>query len=186
MVSLAHLWLPILLSAVFVFIASSLIHMALKWHNSDYHGFSNEDEVRAAITKGSPTPGQYTLPYCADHKDFGTEAMKTKLKEGPVGFMILRAPGPMTMGPMLFQWFLYILLVSVFAALVLVHVFAPGADYKHIFHVTALVCFMTYAFGLIPMGIWWGQPWRSVMKGMVDGLIYACVTAGTFGWLWPR
>ena len=101
MVLLAHLWLPILLSAVFVFIASSLIHMALKWHNSDYHGFSNEDEVRAAITKGSPAPGQYTLPYCADHKDFGTEAMKTKLKDGPVGFMILRAPGPMSMGPML-------------------------------------------------------------------------------------
>jgi hypothetical protein len=186
MVSLAHLWLPILLSAVFVFVASSLVHMAFKWHNSDYHGFSNEDEVRAAITKGSPVPGQYTLPYCKDHKDMGGEAMQAKLKDGPVGFMILRPSGPVSMGPMLFQWFLFCVLVSVFAALILMHALAPGAGYKHVFHIAALASFMANAFGSIPMGIWWGQPWGSVMKNLLDGLIYACVTAGTFGWLWPR
>ena len=186
MVSLAHLWLPILLSAVFVFVASSLIHMAFKWHNSDYHGLSNEDEVRAAITKGSPAPGQYVIPYCADHKDMGSEAMKAKLTEGPVGFMILRPAGCMNMGPMLFQWFLFCALVGLFTALVLMHAAAPGADYKVVFHTAALCSFMAYAFGQIPMGIWWGQPWRSVMKGILDGLIYAGLTAGTFGWLWPR
>ena len=184
MVSLAHLWLPILLSAVFVFIASSLVHMVLKWHNSDYHGFSNEDEVRAAITKGTPAPGQYILPYCADHKDMGSEAMQAKMKEGPVGFMILRAPCPMNMGPMLFQWFLFCVLVSLFTALLLVHAVPAVATYKHVFHIAALAAFMAYAFAIIPMGIWWGQPWRSVAKGMLDGLIYAGVTAGTFGWLW--
>ncbi|HTL98079.1 MAG TPA: hypothetical protein VL181_04675 [Holophagaceae bacterium] len=186
MVSLAHLWLPILLSGVFVFVASSLVHMVFKWHNSDYNGLSNEDEVRAAITKGSPAPGQYVLPYCKDHKDMGGEAMQTKLKEGPVGFMILRAPGPMSMGPMLFQWFLFCVLTGLFTALVLMHAVAPGADYKMVFHVAALSSFMAYAFGQIPMGIWWGQPWRSVAKGILDGLIYAGLTAGTFGWLWPR
>ena len=186
MVSLAHLWLPILLSAVFVFVASSLIHMAFKWHNSDYHGFSNEDEVRAAITKGSPAPGQYILPYCTDHKDMGSEAMKTKMKDGPVGFVILRAPCPMNMGPMLFQWFLFCALTGLFTALILMHAVAPGANYKMVFHTAALASFMGYAFGTIPMGIWWGQPWRSVAKGLLDGLIYAGLTAGTFGWLWPR
>ena len=188
MVSLAHLWLPILLSAVFVFVASSLIHMAFKWHNSDYHGLPNEDEVRAAILKGSPAPGQYVLPYCADQKEMGGEAMKAKLKEGPVGFMILRAPCPegMRMGPMLLQWFLFCALVSLFTALVLIHAAAPGADYKAVFHTAALCAFMAYAFGSIPMGIWWGQPWGSVLKNLLDGLIYAGLTAGTFGWLWPR
>ena len=186
MVSLAHLWLPILLSAVFVFVASSLIHMAFKWHNSDYHGFSNEDEVRAAITKGSPPPGQYVLPYCADHKDMGGEAMQTKMKEGPVGFVILRAPCPkgMNMAPMLIQWFLFCVLVSLFTALILAHSGLQG--YKPVFHTAAIAAFMGYAFGTIPMGIWWGQPWRSVAKGMLDGLIYACLTAGTFGWLLSR
>ncbi|MBS1766499.1 MAG: hypothetical protein JST05_03725 [Acidobacteria bacterium] len=189
MATLAHLWLPILLSAVFVFIASSLVHMVFKWHNSDYHGFPNEDEVRAAITKGSPSPGQYVLPYCADHKDMASEAMKAKLEEGPVGFVILRAPCPggMRMGPMLLQWFLYCVLVSFATALLLSHCgLHADAGYKAVFHVAALASFMAYAFGSIPMGIWWGQPWRSVMKNLLDGLIYACLTAGTFGWLWAR
>ncbi|HET6329680.1 MAG TPA: hypothetical protein VFF76_02740 [Holophagaceae bacterium] len=188
MVSLAHLWLPILLSAVFVFVASSLVHMVFKWHNSDYHGFSNEDEVRAAIAKGSPAPGQYTLPYCKDQKDMGSEATLAKLKEGPVGFIILRGPCAkgMNMGPMLFQWFLFCALVGLFTALILAHALAPGAGYKPVFHIAAIAAFMAYAFGSIPMGIWWGQPWRSVAKNLLDGLIYACLTAGTFGWLWPR
>jgi len=34
MVSLAALWLPILLAAVFVFIASSIIHMVLPYHKT--------------------------------------------------------------------------------------------------------------------------------------------------------
>ena len=38
MVGLAALWLPILLSAVIVFVASSLIHMVSGWHKSDYPG----------------------------------------------------------------------------------------------------------------------------------------------------
>ncbi|MGH8398737.1 MAG: hypothetical protein ACRETA_10910, partial [Gammaproteobacteria bacterium] len=64
MISLAHLWLPILLSAVGVFIASSIVHIALKfWHMPDYHGFTNEDEVGTAIRKGNPVPGMYMMPY---------------------------------------------------------------------------------------------------------------------------
>ena len=187
MVSLAHLWLPILLSAVFVFIASSLVHMVFKWHNSDYHGFSNEDEVRAAINKGAAAPGQYIVPYCKDMKEMGSEDMQRKQKEGPLGFVILRQPGATNMGPMLLQWFLYCVLVSLATALVLAHCgLHPGAAYKAVFHVAALAAFMAYAFGSIPMGIWWGQPWGSVMKNLLDGLIYACLTAGTFGWLWPH
>ena len=42
MVSLADLWLPILLSAVLVFVASSLIHMVLGWHRHDFKGSSRE------------------------------------------------------------------------------------------------------------------------------------------------
>lgn len=187
MVSLAHLWLPIVLSAAFVFIASSLVHMVFKWHNPDYHGFSNEDEVRAAINKGAAAPGQYTIPYCADMKEMGSEDMQRKQKEGPLGFVILRQPGKVNMGPMLGQWFLYCALVSFATALVLSHCgLHAGAGYKAVFHVAALVSFMAYAFGSIPMGIWWGQPWGSVLKNLLDGLIYACLTAGTFGWLWPH
>jgi len=36
MVPIAALWIPILLSAVIVFVASSIIHMLLPYHRSDY------------------------------------------------------------------------------------------------------------------------------------------------------
>ena len=52
MVTLQQLLFPILLSAVLVFVMSSLIHMVLKWHNTDYRKISNGDAVRAAISAG--------------------------------------------------------------------------------------------------------------------------------------
>ena len=186
MVSLAHLWLPILLSAVFVFIASSIIHMALKWHNSDYHGLPNEDEARAAIRKDNPAPGMYVIPYCADMKEMGSEAMKAKYKEGPMGFLLLRPAGPMNMGKSLGMWFVYLLLVSLFAGYLGAHTLPMGDPYLHVFRVIGTAAVMAYAFSSIPMGIWWGQPKGAVIKDMLDGIIYALVTAGTFGWLWPR
>jgi hypothetical protein len=30
------------------------------------------------------------------------------------------------------------------------------------------------------------MPWSIVLKESFDGLIYSLLTAGTFGWLWPR
>ena len=78
MVSLAQLWLPIVLAAVAVFVASAVIHMVLKYHNSDYRPFPNEDEVAAAIRKGSPAPGQYAIPYCTDMKEMEKPEMKAK------------------------------------------------------------------------------------------------------------
>ena len=103
MVSLMHLWLPIVLSAVLVFVMSTLIHMVFKWHNAEYHGLSNEAEVAAAIRKGNAAPGQYMIPYCADMKEMGSEAMQQKFKEGPIALLTLRAPGPPAMGASLAQ-----------------------------------------------------------------------------------
>ena len=94
MVSLGALWLPILLSAVFVFIVSSVIHMVLKYHASDYGRLPNEDAVRTAIRSGSPPPGQYVTPHVADFKLMDTSEVKQKFTEGPVAVMYLRKPGP--------------------------------------------------------------------------------------------
>ena len=186
MVTLAQLWLPILLSAVFVFVASSLIHMVLKWHNPDYKGLPNEEEVRAGIRKGSPAPGMYVIPRCENMKDLGKPEMVEKFQEGPVGFLILRANGAPNLGKSLVQWFLYCAVISLFAAYLAAHTLEPGSNYIRVFRIVGTVSFMAHAGGSIPMGIWWGQPWRSVSKGILDGLIYSLVMAGTFGWLWPH
>ena len=186
MVSLALLWLPILLAAVLVFAASSLIHMVLKWHNSDYRALPNEEEVRAAIRKGSPAPGQYVIPHCADMKEMGKPEVQQKYKDGPVGFLMLSPNGAPAMGKALVLWFLYSVAVSFMAAYIAAHTLASGTHYLQVFRVVGAVCFLTYAGGSVQMGIWMGKPWRSVVKDLADGLIYGLLSAGAFGWLWPR
>lgn len=186
MVSLAQLWIPILLSAVAVFAASSLIHMVVKWHASDYRSLSNEDEVRAAIRKGSPTPGQYVMPHCSDMKDMGKPEVQEKYKEGPVGFLVLIPNGAPAMGSALGKWFVYTALVAFMAAYLASRTLAPGTHYLQVFRVVGAVSFLAYGFGSIQMGIWMGKPWSSVIKDLADALIYGLVSAGVFGWLWPR
>jgi hypothetical protein len=185
MVSLVQLWLPILLSTVFVFFASSILNMVLKfWHTPDYHGFSNEDEVGAAIRKGNPGPGMYMLPYCTPEamKEPGTQE---KFKTGPVGMVALRQPGAMNMGASLGQWFAFCLLVSLFCALLVMHVLTPDMRFARVFHVVGIAALMGYAFGPLPNAIWWGHPWSVTIKHVIDGLIYAVITGATFAWLWP-
>lgn len=185
MISLAQLWLPVVLSAVGVFIASSILHMVLKfWHMPDYRGFSNEDAVRAAIRGGNPAPGMYIVPTCR-MEDMKKPEVVEKFETGPVGFMILRPNGAPRIGKSLVLWFVLCLVISFFCALVASVALAAGADGHRVFHVTALVALMAYAAGAFHLGIWWGQPWRAVVKDAVDGLIYAIVTGLVFMWLWP-
>jgi hypothetical protein len=186
MVSLSQLVLPIVLSAVIVFIASSVLHMVLRYHNSDYKRFTNEDDVRAAINKGVVTPGQYMLPYNTNMKDLQNPAVLQKFTEGPVGLVFLRQPGMLKMGPFLGAWFVYTLGISFFAAYIAGRTLAPGAAYPAVFRVAASVAFLGYAGAHIQGAIWRGQPWSMTMKDVIDGLIYGLLTGGTFGWLWPR
>jgi len=173
MVTVAQLWLPILLSSVFVFFASSILHMVLKfWHMPDSSGFSNEDEVGAAIRKGSTGAGMYMIPYCKPEA-MKEQATQDKFKQGPVGMILLRRPGMMNMGVFLGQWFAFCLIVSVFCA------------YIQVFRVIGTAGFLAYGLGSVPNAIWWGHPWKSQIKHVIDGLVYALLTAGTFGWLWP-
>src|SRR4029077_20449640 len=75
---LFSLWIPVLASAVVVFVISSILHMALKYHSADYKRLPNEDAVRDALGKGSLPPGLYQLPYCANMKAMQEPANKAK------------------------------------------------------------------------------------------------------------
>ena len=46
--------------------------------------------------------------------------------------------------------------------------------------------FLAYTVALWQNSIWLKRAWSSTLKHTFDGLVYALVTAGTFGWLWPR
>jgi|SRR6266850_163080 len=186
MVSLIQLWAPILLAAFLVFVASSLIHMVFKWHNSDYRKLPNEDEVRAAFQKGNPAPGQYIIPWCMDMKEMNTPEVQKKYIEGPIGVFYVLKPGLPKMGAQLSRWFVFNIVVAFFVAYVTSRTLPPGTAYLRVFQVAGTVAFLAYAAGEIPAGIWLGKPWRVVWKDVLDGLIYGLVTAGTFGALWPK
>ena len=186
MVTLGSLWLPIVLSAVLVFIASSIIHMVLKYHNKDYTRLPNEEAVRAAIRSGNPPPGQYIIPYCMDMKEMEKPEMKQKYIEGPIAVMNILRPGLPKMSKNLSQWFGFILVVSFFIAYIAAHSIPAGARYLEVFRVVGATGFLAYGAGQFTAAIWMGKPWKVAWKEAFDGLIYGLVTAGTFGWLWPR
>ena len=186
MVSWSALLLPSLISAVLVFIASSLIHMVVKWHKSEYKTFPNEDELRTAIRKSSPTPGKYVMPFCRDGKEMATPEMQKKFTDGPNVVMYVRPNGVVKLGPFLGSWFAYTVVVSLLAGYLGQATLKPGADYLHVFQVVGAASWLAYAWAIPSDSIWMGKTWSSTFLYMFDGLIYAALTAGTFGWLWPK
>jgi hypothetical protein len=183
---IAELWIPIVLSAVLIFVASSLIHMVFKWHNGDYWKLSNEDEVRAVVRAGSPAPGQYVIPHCADMKAMGSPEMQRKFVEGPIAFVTVRASGPPKMGATLGMWFTYVLAVCLIAAYVGNKSLGEGASFFQVARVVGALSFLSYAGGSVQYGIWMGKPWSSVAKDILDAIIYAVIAGSVFGCFWPR
>jgi hypothetical protein len=186
MTGLSALWLPILLSAVFVFAASSVIHMASPWHKSDYPRMSNEDQVMDALRPLAIPPGDYFLPRPSNHEEMRSPAFAEKMKKGPVMVLTVMPNGPMSMGRNLVLWFLYAVVVSLFAAYIAGRALPPGTAYPQVFRFVGAGVFIGYTLALWQMSIWYRRAWTTTIKATVDGMIYALLTAGTFGWLWPR
>ncbi len=183
---LSALWLPILLSAVFVFVVSSVLHMAFRYHKAEYQEIPGEDNVLQAMRAGGFSPGEYIFPHAEGHREMNEPEMIAKFESGPVGFMTIMPSGRWKMAPSLVQWFLFSLLVSVFVAYVTNLAVGPGADYRRVFRVAGAVAVLAYAVTHVPDSIWKGKPWRNTLMHVVDGVVYGLVTAGVFGWLWPE
>ncbi len=185
MVSIISLWLPILLSAVVVFIISSVLHTVLKYHNSDFKKLPSEDQVMVDLRKQNIPPGDYMVPYSTDPKERKSEPFKEKMNKGPVLITTIFQSGQMNMGGSLFLWFIYCLIISIFAAYITSHAVAGGADYLAVFRFVGATSFAGYSLALMQDSIWFKKSWGTTFKSMFDGLIYALFTAGIFGWLWP-
>ena len=186
MTELTSLWLPILLSAVVVFIVSSIIHMAMPWHKNDYPKIPDEDKVMDALRPFNIPPGDYMMPRASSSQEMKSTEFKDKINKGPVMIVTVRPNGQWQMGMPLLLWFVYSLVVGFFAAYIASHALPVGAHYLAVFRFIGASAFMGYAFAYMPMSIWYGRAWSSTIKMIFDGLIYALLSAGVFGWLWPR
>jgi len=185
MVPLSALWLPMLLSAVIIFVASSIMHMVLPYHKGDYQQLPDEDKLLATLRAANLKRGLYVFPFC-NHKDMKSPAVQEKYRQGPVGMMTILPSGPPNMPKYLIQWFVYCLVVSFFVAYLTGHTVPPSARYLAVFRVAATAAFLAYGLGGLSSAIWKGQPWSMTIQEVIDGLIYGLLTAGTFGWLWPH
>jgi hypothetical protein len=186
MVSVTSLAIPILLSAVIVFVASSIIHMVLPYHRSDLHKVPREDELLDALRRLNIQPGDYAAPYAGSPDAMKKPEFIEKRKKGPIVLMTIAPGGSLSMGPQLLLWFLYTVVVSVCAAYIAGRALGSGAPYLAVFRFVGASAFLGYSLALLQNSIWYKRNWGATLKSMADGLVYGLLTAGTFGWLWPR
>lgn len=186
MVSVEQLWLPIIASAVAVFVASSILHMVIKWHKADYKPLPNEDEVRAALRSSSKAPAQYMVPYCEDPKDFKKPEVMQRFVDGPIALIAIRKPGAPAMGPFLGQWFALNLAVAILAGYIASKMVPAGASFLAICRPVSVLTFAAYATGSVTDFIWMGKPAGNMVRELVDAFIYGLVTAIVFALLWPK
>jgi len=185
MVPLVSLWLPILVSAVIVFVASSILHMVLPFHRSDYRKLPAEDETMEALRAFRIPPGDYLVPCAGSPEQMKNPAFLEKMAKGPVAFMTIMPGGRPAMGKELIEWFVYCVVVGIFAAYIAGRALQPGSHYLSVFRFAGCTAFVGYSLALWQNTIWYKRNWVATLKSTLDGLIYGLLTAGTFGWLWP-
>ena len=187
MTGMHALWIPIVVSAVAVFFGSTLVHMVLGfWHAGDFGQAPNEDGLMDAMRPFNIPPGDYFLPRPGGMADMKSDAYKNKVNKGPKVIMTVLTPGMTGMGKNLFWWFIYSLVIGVFGAYVASRALPVGADYLHVFRFVGVSTFLGYSGALWPATIWYQRSLGTTIRSTIDGLLYACLTAGVFGWLWPR
>lgn len=175
--------MPILVASVIVFVASSIVWMVLPHHKKDFAAVPDEGALRNALR--GIAPGAYVVPHVGDPSQVKDPENAPKYVDGPVGFINIVPSGSPTMGKQLTLTFIYYIVVGIFVSYLAGLSLSTGADYMVVFRFTSATAFVAYALGTPAAAIWFGMPWSQVAKNTVDALLYALLTGGVFGWLWP-
>jgi len=185
MTELGALLVPILVTTIVVFFLSALVHMAPLWHRNDYPALPDQERFRAAVGPLDIPPGDYMVPRCEKMSEMKGEAFQQKITEGPNMILTVLPRGEMGMGAQLGKWFVHVLIVTLFAAYVAGAALPPGAEYLSVFRFAGTTAFAAYVLAVWPMSIWFRRGTGLALKESLDGLIYALITAGIFGAMWP-
>ena len=182
---LIPLWLPILLSAAAVWIASALVWMALPLHKQDFIGLPDEDAFMNFIRTSGIKPGNYAFPDSRDREVMKSEKVQEAWKEGPLGHLSVWQT-PCTMGGKMVATFIVYLVVGTLIAY-LTRVALPGAaPFAKVFQVAATASILAYCFSFIPNALWFGSYKRTIVATFIDGIIYGLITGAIFAWRWPH
>jgi len=183
-VTIGALWLPILLSAVVVFVLSLVFWTVSPHHKKDFKPLTDEDAALNALRPQNLVPGQYWIPH-AEPQQMKDPAVIQKYEQGPVGILTVMKSGVPSMGKSMVLAFAWYLVVGVFVAYVASRHLSPGAEYLAVHRLAAVVAFLAYGMSSVQDSIWFGRPWSFSAKTLADGLLYGLFTGGVFGWLWP-
>ncbi len=184
MLTLQSLWLVVLASAGAVFVASCVVCMALPIHKKDYRKLGDKEDGLRGLVRGM-APGVYMFPFCTPKEERTDPAAAQRVREGPWGILSVQPRG-WSMGPMLGLWFLHMVIVSFFVAYITRASQHAGAHYLDVFRVAGAAALLGHGAGALPSCIWNGRPWSQLPGQLFDAVVYALITAGMFGWLWPK
>ncbi|MEE8106177.1 MAG: hypothetical protein V3T86_11645 [Planctomycetota bacterium] len=184
-VSLTSLWLPILVSAIGVFVGSFLMWMVLPHHKKDWGKVADEDGLMDTLRAQGVKAGQYAFPCAETSAQMNDPEFQKRYAAGPSGMMVIRPTGGFNMGTGLAKSFGFNLVISICVAYVASITLVPAASGMQIFRLTSVVAFLGYAGALGWGVIWWSRTWSSTIKEMLDGLFYGLITGAAFLLLWP-
>lgn len=183
MVSIVELWLPILLGAVLVFIASAVIWMATPLHKEDIK--PAPEALEGPVGQLGLAPGTYMFPMPeGGNKDFKDPAFVARFDKGPWGVLTVWKGKP-NFGLNLLRTFIVYLVIMIFVAYVAGRASTPGAPYMDVFQVAGAAAVLGFTFGGLPNDIFFGKPARFVVTGLIEAAIFATLTAGVFAGFWP-
>jgi hypothetical protein len=182
-VPLASLWLPILISAAAVWIASFLVWSVLPLHKNDFKSLPDEPAFTAALRGLNIPAGNYGFPDCKGSNRKDPEFVK-RWKEGPSG--MLNIWPPISMGRNMVLTFVVYLVMSLLVAYIGSLALARGADKASAFRLLGAAGVLGYGFSFLPQGIWFAWGRRALIQGLLDGIAYGLITGGVFALMWPR
>jgi hypothetical protein len=179
------LLLPIVVSAAAVFVLPLIIYMT-PWHKSDYIKLPDEDGVMKALRPFNIPPNDYMVPHPGSGADMKSPEYNAKQDAGPVMIVTVVPSGPWNMGKIMGAWFLFAVVVSASMAYVVGTIVPPGGDTHAVFHHVAVITFLTYTMGAVPLAIWYRRKWSTTFKTALDSLLYALATGWIFSMMWPK
>jgi hypothetical protein len=159
--------------------------MVFSYHRTDFGKLPDEDGVMDALRKFDIPPGDYLFPCAGSTEERKNPEFIEKANKGPVAFMTIMPSGIPSMGKSLLQWFIYCIIIGIFAGYIASRTLEPGAHYLTVFRIVGCTAFIGYALALWQNSIWYKRSWCATVKSTFDGLVYGLMTAGTFGMLWP-
>lgn len=180
---LQHLWLPIVVCGVAVFMCSFLVWAILPHHRDDWAALPDAEGFRDDLKSRGIAPGTYIFPKMG-HKDCNTPEGKANFERAPAGVITVFSKSSMPKN--MFCTFMVFLVASALIGYVSwVSLKGTPHSFGSHFQVVGTIGILTYSFSFLPNMIWFQAGKRAMVNGILDGLLYGLVTGAIFSWLWP-